>query len=83
MTSMNTNDFTTIDAGNGAPVAGTVVQEHKMSLISQELARVRILDLERELQSDVRAAALVRAARRSRRDAHQRAARLRRILLAR
>jgi len=82
MTSMNT-DITTIDAGSGAPVAGPVVQEHKMSLISHELARVRILDQERELQADLRAAARVRAVRRSRRDARLRAARLRRILLAR
>ncbi|MQY03519.1 hypothetical protein [Actinomadura macrotermitis] len=56
------------------------IEENEMILLSQELSRVRIQDAEREAQLR-QTMARVRALRRARRDAHTRAARVRRALL--
>jgi hypothetical protein len=61
----------------------SAVKELKVSLLSVELSRERIRDLDREIGQNVRTAARVRAVRRARRDARARALRLRRLLLAR
>jgi hypothetical protein len=61
----------------------SAVKERKVSLLSVELSRERIRDLDREIGQNVRMAAKVRAIRRARRDARVRALRLRRLLLAR
>ncbi|GAA2602424.1 hypothetical protein GCM10010411_40300 [Actinomadura fulvescens] len=53
-----------------------------MILLSQDLSRARIRDLDQEA-AQLQMAARVRALRRARRDAQARAARVRRILLVR
>jgi hypothetical protein len=74
--------------GSAAPAMGLrshrteLNEEHRNMLISQELARERIRDLDREIEL-MQTAARVRALRRARRDAEVRTARLRRLLLAR
>jgi hypothetical protein len=69
--------MTTIDAGNGQPVAGPTAQERTMIYISEELARERIRAREREIKRDI----YIRRA--ARRNARSRVARVRRILLIR
>jgi hypothetical protein len=61
----------------------SAIKERKVSLLSVELSRERIRDLDREISQNVHAAARVRAVRRARRDARVRALRVRRLLLAR
>jgi len=70
-------DTTTTDAGNGPAVAGPIAKERKMVLLSEELARERIRDREREIKRDL----YIRRA--ARRDTRMRVARVCRILLAR
>lgn len=73
------------DLGSAVPVQGLrprATRENDMTLLSQELSRERIRDLEHEIAA-VELAARVRARRRARRDAQVRVARVRRILLAR
>jgi hypothetical protein len=61
----------------------SAAKERKVSLLSVELSRERIHDLDREIGQHVQTAARVRAVRRARRDARIRALRVRRLLLAR
>jgi uncharacterized iron-regulated protein len=61
----------------------SAAKERKVSLLSVELSRERIRNLDREIGQNVQTAARVRAVRRARRDARIRALRVRRLLLAR
>ncbi|MBO2454505.1 hypothetical protein J4573_45980 [Actinomadura barringtoniae] len=73
------------DLGRADPAQGLrprATKENDVTLLSQELSRERIRDLEHELAA-IELAARVRARRRARRDAQVRVARVRRILLAR
>lgn len=82
-TAVPTNDRQ--DRGTAAPIAGPrprSAEERKVILLSEELARERIRDREREIEI-LHTAARVRAIRRSRRDARVRAIRVSRILLTR
>jgi hypothetical protein len=61
----------------------SAAKERKVSLLSVELSKERIRNLDREIGQNVQTAARVRAVRRARRDARIRALRVRRLLLAR
>lgn len=82
---MTTPTLDRAELGSAVPAQGLrsrAARENKMILLSQELSRVRIRDLEHEL-AQAQMAARVRARRRARREAQVRAARVRRILLTR
>jgi hypothetical protein len=61
----------------------SAVKERKVSLLSVELSRERIRDLDREIVQHIHTATRVRAAKRARRAARVRVLRVRRLLLAR
>jgi hypothetical protein len=61
----------------------SAIKERKVSLLSIELSRERIRDLDGEYHRNIHTVAGVRTIMRARRDARERALRVRRLLLAR